>query len=49
MVKTKSAATTTVRIPAMLHRRVKVKAFKAGETVSAVVRRLLTEWVKGKV
>jgi predicted HicB family RNase H-like nuclease len=34
-----------VRIPADLHRRVKVKAARLGVTITSVIRSLLEEWV----
>ena len=35
------------RIPAALHRKVKVKAAEEGLTITAVIKKLLEEWVNG--
>ena len=36
------------RVPAELHRKVKIKAARLDVTVSQVVRRILREWVSGE-
>ena len=37
-----------VRVPADLHKAVRIKAVKEGRTVSEVIREFLEEWVKGE-
>jgi predicted DNA-binding protein len=38
--------TTTIRLPEMLHRRVKAKAALQATTITAVVREYLERWVE---